>query len=86
MMDNDWRHPPPRTRYRMFWNGAWRPVVLMHDAHGAATTFAHQAVAAVLFVGPDQGVVMPVGGGAVLLENPDYRTSAWENPVNYSLR
>ena len=74
---SDWRKPPPKTKYRMFWSGEWRPVIRMVDANNVATTLVLRAVKAVLFVSHDHYVAVAVGS-ADILENDDYRTSDWE--------
>ena len=61
----------------MMWKGEWRPVLNMIDASNTPTTLPVRAAKAVLYVAHRHLVAVPVGP-ADILENADYRTSAWE--------
>ena len=75
---SDWRNPPPKTKYRMLWAGAWRPVERMIDANNAPTTLALRAAKAVLYMAHAHYIAVAVHHPADLLEDADYRTSEWE--------
>jgi hypothetical protein len=77
-MVDDWRKPPPKTKYRMFWAGEWRPVLHMLDANNVPTTLVIRATRAVLFMKHGRLVAVTVGPSDNLMENADYRTSEWE--------
>jgi hypothetical protein len=74
---SDWRNPPPKTKYRMFYAGEWRPVIQMLDANNVPTTLVLRAARAALYVSHDNLVAVAVGT-ADLMENDDYRTSSWD--------
>jgi hypothetical protein len=76
-MIDDWRMPPPKTKYRMFWRGEWRPVMRMYDANNSSTTVVIRVSKAILYMAHDTGVLVLAGPGEVM-ENADYRTSEWE--------
>ncbi len=61
----------------MMWKGAWRPVLHMLDGGNTPTTLPVRATKAVLYIAHRHLVAVPVGP-ADILENADYRTSAWE--------
>jgi len=75
-----WDDKTPKTRYRMLWAGAWRPVLNMIDAGNTPTTLPLRAVKAILYAekqGDGNMVVVPVGP-ADIFDNPNYVTKKWD--------
>jgi hypothetical protein len=75
---SDRRSPPPKTKYRVLYRGEWRPVITMLDAQHTLTTQPMRAVTVVLFIDHGRRAIVAVGPAEVM-ENTDYRTSAWES-------
>lgn len=78
-MSGPWDDRTPKTRYRMFWCGQWRPVLSMYDATNTPTTVPGRAAKVVLYAESDGGTMVAVGcGPADITARPDHICTKWE--------
>lgn len=81
-MSGPWDDRTPKTQYRMFWSGKWRPVLAMYDAGNQPTTSPVRAVKVVLFAWKLDGegeMVGTVCGPADIFTNHGFApANGWE--------
>lgn len=80
-MSGPWDDKTPKTPYRMFWCGQWRPVLEMYDGANMPTTMPGRAAKVVLFAWTADGegqMVVTSCGPADIFTNHGHTTEEWE--------
>jgi|1185.fasta_scaffold771642_2 hypothetical protein len=67
----------PKTRYKMLWCGAWRPVTDMFDGPNRSNN-PFRCTAAVLWIPPGKYEAVPVTGGDIVESGELSTQRKWE--------